>query len=167
MTISRKEILKCYSQQAAAAKHQWRKHFEQLNKLMNGGGAGRSVGQTRCKSPQCSSDSFPAFYIFHISTARCRWRVRVANQVTSKKEPKRRREKEAQRGKWQMACFVLPFDSPRLDFFLPVCVSRAKRKPFCKSCLFELPFHCLAYPVIELISCISAAKTYAESLVHK
>lgn len=92
----------------------------------------------------------------------CELQIKL-RQKRSRKEGEKRRLKEAN-GKW-LVSFCLLTRRALISSFL--CVSRAKRKPFCKSCLFELPFHCLAYPVIELISCVSAAKTYAESLVHK
>lgn len=92
----------------------------------------------------------------------CELQIKL-RQKRSRKEGEKRRLKEAN-GKW-LVSFCLLTRRALISSFL--CVSRAKRKPFCKSCLFELPFHCLAYPVIELISCVSASKTYAESLVHK
>lgn len=141
------------SKQQAAAKHQWREHFEQLNRpKKHEAGTG---GRQGVNLPLCSSDSFAAFYFFHISTAMSLVCVRVANQVTPKKEEENRKKEpkvEAQRGKWQMACFVLPFDSPRLDFFLPscrVCKSRKAKALLLHACA-RLSCHFTALHTLQL-----------------
>lgn len=171
MTILRKEILKCYSQQAAAAKHQWREHFEQLNRPeKHEAGAG---GRQGVNLPLCSSDSFAAFYFFHISTAMSLVCVRVANQVT----PKRRRGTGRRSPKWRLkeangkwlVSYCLLTRRALISSFLPVvCVSRAKRKPFGMVVPVWVAISLLCIPCNwELISGVSAAQTYEESLVYK
>lgn len=117
------------SKQQAAAKHQWREHFEQLNRPeKHEAGTG---GRQGVNLPLLLFRLFCCLLLFpHINRdvvgvcASCKSSYAKKEEENRKKEPK----VEAQRGKWQMACFVLPFDSPRLDFFLPSCRVCKSRK---------------------------------------
>lgn len=131
-------------------------------------------GRQGVNLPLSSSDSFAAFYFFHISTAMSLVCVRVANQVTPKKKKKKTgrrspkwRLKEAN-GKW-LVSFCLLTRRALISSFLPVvCVSRAKRKPFGMVVPVWVAISLLCIPCNwELISCVSAAQTYEESLVYK
>lgn len=143
---------------AEAAKHQWRNR-----NILNNWTSRAAFSYPPYPCPLFAK-FFVAFYFFHISTAT--QLMRVANQVTRKKKPTRVKRKAPKQPKWQMACFVLPFDSPRLDFFLPPPpppppprndVSE-KRKPFAKrlSCHFTA-LHCI--PCKRGEGCVSHFET--------
>lgn len=114
-------------------------------------------------------------FTFSTYQPRCRWcacELQIKLRQKKKKRTGRRspkwRLKEAN-GKW-LVSFCLLTRRALISSFLPVvCVSRAKRKPFCSMVVpVWVAISLLCIPCNwELISCVSAAQTYEESLVYK
>lgn len=160
------------SKQQAAAKHQWREHFEQLNRPEKHEAGAR--GQTRCQSPPMLFRLFCCLLLFpHIN----RDVVGVCASCKSSYAKKRRRGTGRRSPKWRLkeanskwlVSFCLLTRRALISSFLPVvCVSRAKRKPFGMVVPVWVAISLLCIPCNwELISCVSAAQTYEESLVYK
>lgn len=173
MTISRKEILKCYSQQVASSSQtSMTRTFWTIEQAWEAWGRGR--GQTRCQSPPLLFRLFCCLLLFpHINRdvvgvrASCKSSyAKKRRRGTGRRSPKWRL-KEAN-GKW-LVSFCLLTRRALISSFLPVCVSRAKRKPFCSMLVpVWVAISLLCIPCNwELISCVSAAQTYEESLVYK
>lgn len=152
MTILRKEILKCYSQQAAA-KHQWREQFEQLNRPE------KRRGRQEADKVSISPFAPPTLLLpFTFSTyqPRCRW---CACELQIKLRQKRRREQEegAQSGgsKRQMAnglfrsafWLAAPWFLP--SFLSCVCKSR-KAKALLLDARARLSCHFTALHTLQL-----------------
>lgn len=131
---------------------------------------GRGRRQTRCQSPPLLFRLFCCLLLFpHINRdvvgvcASCKSSYAKKEEENRKKEPK----VEAQRGKW-LVSFCLLTRRALISSFLPVCVSRAKRKPFGMVVPVWVAISLLCIPCNwELISCVSAAQTYEGSLVYK